>query len=285
VSTRKIMPVDFRSGDKGFTARITTDSLDLDKEVLVPSGCVTDRFEKQGTIFWNHDYDKPCAKATGPCRRSRHWIESDAQWAERPEGYQGEWFPDFCKAMVDQGIVRGVSVGFDPIEIRDATKGDRAKFGDEIRRVVSKWALLEWSIAPVQCNPDAIITAVRKGLMTPASVKSHLGIDVPPEEPKKKRQYFWSPDAPPRTYFVIDENGKFWHYDDKHPRGMLHDPAPMARLSERTEEWALAVLAKKPKRVVVCLVHRPAPKPKRKQTVDCDAIAREVIAKVKGQLY
>ena len=64
------------------------------------------------------------------------------------------------------GINPGVSIGFIPIESRNATKGDRAKYGDGVQTVHSKWKLLELSIAPVQANQEAVVVAVGKALET-----------------------------------------------------------------------------------------------------------------------
>src|SRR6187551_1460557 len=42
-----------------FTARITTDALDRQDEVVIPDGGQFSDFLNCGAIFWNHDYNKP----------------------------------------------------------------------------------------------------------------------------------------------------------------------------------------------------------------------------------
>lgn len=163
----KVMPMEMVSSDgHRFKARITTDSLDRDGEVMQPLGMDSSEFDKSGAIFWNHDYDKPVAKPAGKMVRTKGYVDCEAEFAKRPDDYQGDFFPDFARAMVQQGIVKGVSVGFIPIEARSPSKKDVETWGDDVRRVHSKFRLLEWSIAPVQCNPDAVIQmAISKGII------------------------------------------------------------------------------------------------------------------------
>jgi len=150
--------------ERTFTATITTDQLDRDREVLVPDGMDPTEFRKSPTIFWNHMYDMPVGKALDINKSHSQWV-SKAQIAARPKDFQGDFFPDFVWAMVSQNMISGVSVGFEPIEERKPTARDRKEHGDQIRNVVSKWKLLEWSIAPLQSNVGAVITAVSKGLV------------------------------------------------------------------------------------------------------------------------
>lgn len=170
---RKQLSADMAVKGGRFTAKISTDSVDRDGEVLVPQGMDSTDFDKNPVVFWNHDYDKPVGKSVKLVRGDRY-IEADTEFAERPEGYQGEWFPDFVKAMVDQGVVKGVSVGFREVPggTRSANRGDVAKYGEGIRRVYSKWKLSEYSVAPLPANQDALITVVKKGLASPGMVKS-----------------------------------------------------------------------------------------------------------------
>lgn len=147
-----------------FKAVINTDDIDRDSEVVLPQGMDATEFEKSGAIFWAHNYNLPVAKPYGKMVRQTKGWEAGAEFAKRPDDYKGEFFPDFAKAMVSQGIVRGVSIGFIPTEVRNPTKKDIEVYGDGVKRIISKWRLLEWSIAPVQSNPNAFVTeAIAKG--------------------------------------------------------------------------------------------------------------------------
>jgi phage head maturation protease len=169
-----------------FLARITSGEIDREGEVVQPEGMDASEFLKTSTIFWNHDYDRPIGKATS-IKKNSGGIDSDAQIAARPADYVGEFWPDFVWAMIAQGLVKGVSIGFDAIDRRLATAGDRGAFGPDCKSVVSKWKLLEWSIAPLQCNTDAVILAVQKGLVKPEAAK----IVYPKLQlPKKRKKTF-----------------------------------------------------------------------------------------------
>jgi HK97 family phage prohead protease len=165
----------------GFSAVITSETIDRDGEVLIPAGMNSKEFERNPTLFWNHDYAEPVGKATMPLKRKEREIVADFVFAKRPDGYGGEFFPEVAAALVAQGIVSGVSVGYVPEEggVRMATEVDRKKYGGQVSRIFSRWKLLEVSLAPLQANPEALITAVRKGLCSPVGAKRWFGIDVP----------------------------------------------------------------------------------------------------------
>jgi hypothetical protein len=186
----KSMPMSVKMLDSHtFRARITTDSLDRDSEVVIPQGLDATSFEKAGTIFWNHNYDVPLAKNI-KLTRGKNFIDATAEFAHRPGDYVGEFFPDFARAMVSQGIVKGVSIGFMAKETRNPSKKDVEEWGDELRRVISKSSLFEWSIAPVQSNPDALILeATAKGILTesddiPETKDGDLAVETPKTDEK-----------------------------------------------------------------------------------------------------
>tara|TARA_R100000734_G_scaffold18527_1_gene15592 strand:- start:1576 stop:2253 length:678 start_codon:yes stop_codon:yes gene_type:complete len=165
----------------GIVAKLTTNSVDRDGEVLIPQGMVSKDFEKNPVLFYNHEYDQPIGKVTN-LKRTEDSVMGTLTFAQRPKDYVGEFFPSFVEALVRQGIVKGVSVGFvpEPSGARSATKADRMKFGERIKRVFNRWKLLEVSIAPLPANQDALVQAVDKGLVTPVQVKSFLGVDIEP---------------------------------------------------------------------------------------------------------
>jgi HK97 family phage prohead protease len=178
--TRKALPAELRSTPKGFTAVITAETLDRDGEVLIPQGMNSTEFESNPVLFWNHDYSQPVGKANG-LKRKESTIIGDFTFAQRPDGYNGEFFPEVAAALVGQGIIKGVSVGYVPEDggTRRASEVDRKKYGDRVHTVYSRWKLLEVSLAPLQSNPDALITAVKKGLVSPVAAKRFFGVEIP----------------------------------------------------------------------------------------------------------
>lgn len=177
---RKSLPAEMKPTAKGFTAVITAETLDRDGEVVIPQGMNSTEFEKNPVLFWNHDYGKPVGRNDGLKRRDRD-IVGEFSFAVRPEGFTGDFFPEVAASLVAQGVVNSVSIGYVPEEggTRRANEIDRKKYGASVRTVFSRWKLLEVSLAPFQSNPDALIVAVKKGIMSPDSAQAWFGVSVP----------------------------------------------------------------------------------------------------------
>jgi HK97 family phage prohead protease len=173
---RKTLDAKFIPTARGFTATITTATLDRDGEVVIPQGMDSTEFESNPVLFWNHDYNQPVGKCVS-LKREPAGIIGDFVFAKRPDGYEGDYFPEFVASLVGQGIVRGVSIGYMSAEggTRRATPEDRKRYGDTVQTVFSKWKLLEVSVAPLQANPDALVTAINKGAVSATGAKRWLG--------------------------------------------------------------------------------------------------------------
>jgi HK97 family phage prohead protease len=148
-------------------ATITTETIDRDGEVLISQGMDAGEYEKNPVVFYNHDYAQPIGKITD-LRRAKGKIDASIEFAQRPEGFDGSYFPEFVESLVDQGIVKGISVGFVPLPggVRKASTKDREDYGETVRQVYSKWKLLEVSVAPLPANATALVSAVRKGVVS-----------------------------------------------------------------------------------------------------------------------
>jgi hypothetical protein len=83
------------------------------------------------------------------------------------KGFEGRTSRSSSSRLVDQGIVKGISVGFVPTCRRrpQGVAKDVEDYGDDVRKVFSKWKLLEVSVAPLPANATALVSAVRKGLV------------------------------------------------------------------------------------------------------------------------
>lgn len=163
-----------------FTARITKSVLDRDGEVLLPGGMDASEFDVSGAVFWNHNYDSPVAVSVGKLQGNANEVIAKARFIERVEGDNSTFLPDYARAfvtaMAKAGRSAGVSVGFVGLDYRNPTKKDREDFGESVTRVYTRWKLLEWSIAPVQANQDAYVTAMGKSL-DPVVCKSLFGVE------------------------------------------------------------------------------------------------------------
>ena len=164
---RKRFSGDTQAGSDSRTvlSRIATLSVDRDGEVLLPAGCDASDFHRSPTVFFNHDYRQPIGRCES-IRRLDDRLEAATRFADRPATHEGQWLPDTLLDLIRQGVVNGFSVGFTPIESRKPTPSDRQRFGRDVKRVYSKWKLLEYSVAPLPANQDALTIAVQKGIVS-----------------------------------------------------------------------------------------------------------------------
>jgi len=160
-----------------FVATITTDSVDRDGEVVIPGGMNSRDYERNPVLLYEHDVKQPIGKMLS-MKRAERAIEAEFALVPRPDSHVGEWFPDTVASLLEFGALNTMSIGFLGLEARPATKADTEKYGEGVRRVYGKWKLLEVSVVSVPANQDAIVTAVRKGLVTRDAVRP-FGIAVP----------------------------------------------------------------------------------------------------------
>lgn len=172
-------------GERAVSAVISTTAVDRDCEVLLASGANWKDFGANPVCFWDHaycQYDAEIAEKLpiGQCvaiKRDADSISFKMTFAERPATHPAdeEWLPDTLLSLYQQGVMRAFSVGFIPIEIRNATDKDLITFGADCRRVISKWKLLEVSAVALPANQEAVAMAVSKGLITRDGAKSMFG--------------------------------------------------------------------------------------------------------------
>jgi len=162
-----------------FVATITTDSVDRDGEVVIPAGMNSRDYERNPVLLYEHDVKQPIGKMMKMKRGDRS-IEAEFALAPRPDNHVGEWFPDTVASLMEFGALNTMSIGFLGLESRPASKADSERYGTGVRRVYGKWKLLEVSVVSVPANQDAIVTAVRKGLVTRDAAKA-FGVTVPDE--------------------------------------------------------------------------------------------------------
>ena len=163
-----------------FDAMITTDSIDREGEVVIPAGIDVSDYKKNPVILWNHDIKKPIGSAKSIAPQGNGWTMR-GHLPPRPEDHDPklDWLPDDIWGLVDAGILKGVSIGFMPVQQRAASTKDTQIFGPTVKTVTNKSKLIEVSITGVGMNQDALITAVHKGLFKAATIKSITGFDVP----------------------------------------------------------------------------------------------------------
>ncbi len=122
-----------------------------------PEGWDTEDFLKNPVALWAHDsYSPPIGRASniGPVAGK---LMGDIEFM--PADISA--FADSVFRMVQGGYVKAVSVGFRPIEWTFTNDKDRP-YGIDF----TKQELLEISVCPVPCNPNALLEARAKGINT-----------------------------------------------------------------------------------------------------------------------
>lgn len=143
------------------TARavISTATIDRVGDVLVPTGCVTDNYEKNPVVLWAHGMEgigQPIGTSRNPDGQLDVTISAtDVQatcWFSQSSLEAAQIFE-----LVDEGIIRATSVRETPIKTRmrhDPSLGDLL--------IVDEWELEEWSWCAVGMNPDAVAKAISR---------------------------------------------------------------------------------------------------------------------------
>jgi HK97 family phage prohead protease len=160
-----------------FIGVVSTATVDRDDEVLLPEGARLHHYARNPILLWQHDPEKPIGTGDrGDIKATADGIRVAYRLARRPDWYTGEFFPDYVRALIADGVLKGLSVGFRVLEggIRNPSTKDIERFGQEVKRVINKWELLEVSVVSVPCNPDARIAAVTKRCDTAQPSRKHV---------------------------------------------------------------------------------------------------------------
>ncbi len=138
---------------------ISTGAVDRDKEVLLPKGAEMESYRANPVVLWGHDNQSPPIGKNVWIKTTSKGMIAKTEFADTPRG--NEVFELF-----KGGFLKAFSVGFNPTEHRQPTTKDLTKHPEwaEVRRIYSKWEMLEYSVVPIPANPDALVTAVGKGL-------------------------------------------------------------------------------------------------------------------------
>ncbi len=182
------------SGDRRLKFIASTSTSDRDNDEIMVSGWQLDNYLKNPVILLNHKYDSlPIARAVNIYKD----IYNDKLQVimEFPmEGVYELADTVYNLASASPPFINAVSVGFQGLEYERKPEGGR---------IYTKQELLEISIVGVPANPQALQTAMAKGLITEKQVKlfqDNYEFDLDAIE--------WPrPDSYDTRNLVIDEKG------------------------------------------------------------------------------
>ena len=148
-------------GERQYEFIASTADQDRDGEVIDVTGWDLKNFKKNPVIMFAHNYSTlPIGRATKIGIREGKLVNS-VEFP--PEGtYE---FADIVERLVSTGFLKTESVGFVPKKWEDGD-GEKAP-----RRTYTKQELLEISIVPVPSNPNALMNAVKEGVITTKQLK------------------------------------------------------------------------------------------------------------------
>lgn len=132
---------------EGIASTISVDRMD---DIVEPRGAA---FKLPLPLLWQHDSDMPVGNVTA-AKVSDSDIRVTCRFEKVSEPPSLKEDLDRAWAMVKAGLVRGLSIGFDPIESTDI---EGSRFG---RRFV-KWEMLELSCVTIPANAQANITTIK----------------------------------------------------------------------------------------------------------------------------
>lgn len=156
-------------------SKVTTGFMDRDCEIVDPAGIELEQYRLNPVVLYSHDQSKPVGKCL--------WIKPDGNgllaktyYTPRPSKFVGDWEPDFVWEMVQADVLRGKSIGFLPLEIREPTPEEIATH-PTVQRVISRSLLIEYSVVSVPSNPLALVDAVNKGLSLSKAIEHGVSLD------------------------------------------------------------------------------------------------------------
>jgi HK97 family phage prohead protease len=173
-------------GERAVVANISTISVDRDGDVVLPKGLDMTDYNKNPVVMVAHDTSSLPVGVARPITRTANGIQAKVMFAKRPETHPdgAEWRADTILSLFQQKVLRAFSIGFQIDESRPAEQKDMGRFGDGVRRIISKWRLIEVSVVPVPANQDALAMAVSKAypnswLMRAWNLSRPIKLDVP----------------------------------------------------------------------------------------------------------
>jgi len=144
-------------GKRTFKGIATTPTADRMQDVVEPKGA---QFKLPIPLLWQHDGKDPIGWVTS-AKVTDKGIEVEGEVADIPE--EGA-LKDRLKTawqMLKNKLVRGLSIGFNPLEFSEIKGTWGLKF--------TKWEWLELSAVTIPANQEATITAVKQFSGLPAA--------------------------------------------------------------------------------------------------------------------
>ena len=158
--------------ERTITAYVSTGATDRMNESVDPDGVDMSRYRKNPVVLWAHNYEMPPIGKSVWIKKDGAGILSKMQFAPTP--FAQEIF-DLYKG----GFLKAFSIGFIP---KETEQGDGEK---KPRWTYKKSELLEYSAVPVPANAEALMLAVKAGVLKSDEVKKMFEVkEIKEEDPE-----------------------------------------------------------------------------------------------------
>lgn len=153
-------------------ATITCDSVDADKEVVLPQGADLSRYIKAPRVMLCHAYGRPgeyyplpIGKALWTKRQGRAIVQGIRFARSSAMGRE-------VQGLFEEGMLNTFSIGFVSLESSRPTTQEKSVHPEwrEVNLIHRRWKLLEVSVVPIPCNEDAVGVYLQKGKRLPEFV-------------------------------------------------------------------------------------------------------------------
>jgi hypothetical protein len=154
------------AGERTDVSLITTDAIDRDGEVIVPSGGDWSIYNR--VVTFAHRYDQLPVGSNWWIRARGNGLIAKTHYPEKPNDWgDAPWLPSAVLHLMQQPVptCTGKSIGFLPLNVRGATS-DEIAHRPALRgtKIIDCWLGVEYAVVPVPCNPEAEMQAVAKGM-------------------------------------------------------------------------------------------------------------------------
>jgi uncharacterized protein len=169
---RKDLDFDIRQagapGDRILEFVGSTAHVDRYGDVIEVEGWDLRNYKKNPVFLWAHDYRQPPVGKAVKVEKTDKGLLFRVKFPT-PEEYP---FADTVFKLYLGGYLKATSVGFQDLEREPITD----KEGKQIGWRFKKQELYELSAVPVPANPQALIMAVQKGVVSPGEVETLTGV-------------------------------------------------------------------------------------------------------------
>lgn len=148
-STLQVKAAVDENGKRIIRGIASTPTPDRMGDIVVPEGAT---FTLPLALLWQHNHDQPIGYVT-EATVTKKGIEFVAEIANVEEDGDLKRFLDFAWQSIQAKLVRGVSIGFRPLDTEDIPNSWSQKF--------LKWEWLELSAVTIPANAEATIQAIK----------------------------------------------------------------------------------------------------------------------------